>query len=64
MKHQKTINRHIAWIKEYKDYLNIFRIERDLDLPEGTLKKFVDGKRGLSDQWHKSVITWVKNFKK
>jgi hypothetical protein len=35
-----------------------------LGMPEGTLKKFVDGKRGLAEQWHDPVMFWVKKFKK
>jgi hypothetical protein len=33
-------------------------------MPEGTLKKFVDGNRTLAEHWHKPVINWIKKFKK
>jgi len=61
---QQDLKPELKWIKDRKDYLIIRRIERELDMPEGTLKKWVDGKRGLADQWHGPVIAWVKKFKK
>lgn len=61
---EKKIYKEIDWLKKQKDYINIYKIEKELEMPEGTLKKFADGKRGLADQWHDSVRTWVKNFKK
>lgn len=60
----KALHKNIIWLKKRKDILSIFKIEKDLDMSEGTLKKFVEGTRGLADQWHKPVIDWVKEFKK
>jgi hypothetical protein len=60
----KKIYKELDWLVKCKDYLNIYKIEKELEMPEGTLKKFVDGKRGLADQWHDQVREWVKVFKK
>lgn len=56
---QKKINRHILWLIKHKDIIKINRIETDLNMPQGTLKKFVDGKRGLDDQWNKCLIDYI-----
>lgn len=61
---EKKVGKDLLWLKSRKDYISIFKIERELGMPEGTLKKFVDGKRNLSEKWHADVIQWVKNFKK
>lgn len=61
---EKKIYKELDWLLRCKDYLNIFKIEKELGMPEGTLKKFVDGKRGLAEQWHDTTRVWVKNFKK
>lgn len=60
----EKLAKNLQWLKDQKDYIIIRRIEKDLDLPEGTLRKFVDGERGLNEQWHQPVIDWVKKFKK
>lgn len=61
---EKKIGKELQWLTKSKDYISIFKIERELGMPEGTLKKFVDGRRGLADYWHGPVKEWVKNFKK
>lgn len=61
---KKALHRNILWIKKNGSLLNIYQIEKQIEVPQGTLKKFVDDKRGLAEQWHKPVIEWVKNFKK
>lgn len=61
---EKKINKQLIWIKENRKYLSIYKIEQELELPEGTLKKFVDDRRSLPDVWHKPVIEWIKKFKK
>jgi hypothetical protein len=64
-KQQTTkVYKELDWLVAHKKYLSIFKIEKELEMPEGTLKKYVDGKRGLADQWHDPVRKWVKNFKK
>ena len=66
MQQQKVtkLYKEIDWLRSRKDYISIFKIENELSMPEGTLKKFVDGKRGLAEQWHEPVRAWVKQFKK
>jgi hypothetical protein len=64
MNKQTKISKELDWLIRRKDTMSIFKIEKELGMPEGTLKKFVDGKRGLSDNWHGPVKDWVKNFKK
>lgn len=64
MAEKKKVYKELDWLVKCKDYLNIYKIEKELEMPEGTLKKFVDGKRGLAEQWHDSARVWVKNFKK
>lgn len=64
---QKTstrISKELDWLIRRKEILSIFKIEQDLGMSEGTLKKFVEGKRGLAGNWHGPVKEWVKNFKK
>lgn len=61
---KKALHKNILWLKKRKDILSIYKIEKELGMPEGTLKKFVDGDRGLADQWHKLVIDWAQEFKK
>jgi hypothetical protein len=60
----KKTSKELKWLKDQKDYIVIRRIEKALDIPEGTLRKWVDGERNLNEQWHESVIDWVKKFKK
>jgi hypothetical protein len=50
----------LDWIKRQGRWLKIDAIEKELDMPQGTLKKFVDGNRILTDMWHAKVISWVK----
>jgi hypothetical protein len=64
MAEKKKIYKELDWLLLRKDYLNIYKIEKELGMPEGTLKKFVDGKRNLAEQWHDTTRVWVKNFKK
>lgn len=56
--------KQLGWLKEKENYLKITNIEKDLGMPDGTLRKYVDGSRGLSDYWKPKVIEWIKNFKK
>ena len=58
------MERQLKWLKEKAGYLKIAQIEHELQMPEGTLKKFVDDRRGLPDNWKPKVIEWVNNFKK
>lgn len=60
----KKLYKELDWLKSKKDYISIYKIEKELGMAEGTLKKFVEGKRGLADKWHNTVRAWVKNFKK
>jgi hypothetical protein len=64
MTRQRTIDKNLQWLIGRKDLISIYKIERELQMPEGTLKKFVDGRRGLPDNWHQPVIDWVKQFRK
>jgi hypothetical protein len=60
----KKQSSELEWLKTKAGYLKIYQIEIELNMPEGTLKKFVDGNRTLAEHWHKPVITWIKKFKK
>lgn len=55
-------SQNIEWLKSKAGYLKIDRIEKKLKIPQGTLKKFVDGKRGLPENWHQQVSAWVEAF--
>lgn len=61
---KEQLYKEIDWIKARKDFLNIYKVEKELEMPEGTLQKFVDGSRRLPDKWHDPVHDWVKKFKK
>jgi hypothetical protein len=61
---KKKVYKELDWLIKRKKFISIFAVEKELDMPEGTLKKFVEGKRGLAEQWHDPVRQWVKNFKK
>lgn len=52
------------WLKTKAGYLKIFQIEKELEMPEGTLKKYIDGKRDLPEKWRPIVLEWIKEFKK
>jgi hypothetical protein len=56
--------RQLKWLTTKHGYLKIDKIEQELKMPQGTLKKYVDGKRQLADHWKPAVIEWIKNFKK
>lgn len=56
------MDRHLQWLKDHKDFVSIRKIEMTLSMPEGTLKKFVDGKRSLPSNWEADVIEWVVEF--
>lgn len=58
------MDKNLEWLKSKAGYLKIFQIEKELEMPEGTLKKFVDGLRPLAEHWHPKVIAWIKEFKK
>lgn len=66
MKKQETTKmyKELDWLVRRKDYISVYKIEKELEMPEGTLRKFVDGDRGLPDKWHDPVMYWVKKFKK
>jgi hypothetical protein len=57
------MNKNLEWFIRKKDFIKINRIEQELDIPEGTLKKFVDGNRGLPENWHPTVIDWIRKFR-
>lgn len=61
---KKAAHKNILWLKKRKDILSIYKIEQQLNMPEGTLKKFVEDKRGLAEQWHKPIIDYIQDFKK
>lgn len=54
----------IKWLKKKSPYLSKRAIEKKLNIPQGTLNKFVKGERGLDEQWWHKVSKWVQNFKK
>lgn len=62
MKKQTTI-KELEWIRTYHGYLSISKIEKELHMPATTLHRFAKGERGLDEQWHERVISWVKKFK-
>lgn len=57
-------DKQLAWLKSKAGYLKIYQVEQELNMPEGTLKKYVDGKRDLADHWKPKLIEWITNFKK
>lgn len=58
------MNKNIEWLLRQNTKLKIYAIEIELNMPQGTLKKFVDGERDLPKHWHKSVSEWVKEFRR
>lgn len=60
----QTPDKNIQWLKKQKDFIKIRSIEIELNLPEGTLKKYVDDRRDLPETWRKVVSKWVEKFKK
>lgn len=56
--------RQLRWLKSKAGLIRIALIEKELDLPEGTLKKYVDDRRDLPEHWKPKVIEWIKKFKK
>lgn len=56
------MNKYLHWLIDKKEYISINKIETELYLPQGTLKKFVDGKRELPKHWHAPVIAWITGF--
>lgn len=54
------MDKHLSWLLKNAADLKIFSIEKTLSIPEGILKKFVDGRRELPEKWHPAVINWVK----
>jgi hypothetical protein len=64
MAESKKFYKELDWLKARKDYLSIYKIEKELGMPEATLKKFVNGDRGLAVKWHDPLMIWVKKFKK
>lgn len=57
-------NNHLQWLIDNQRFIKIRAVEIYLDMPEGTLKKFVDGKRDLPKNWQDNVAEWVKLFRK
>lgn len=60
----KKANKYLRWLVSHATELKIYSIEQQLNMPEGTLKKFADEKRDLPDKWHPVVIGWVTDFLK
>lgn len=58
------MNKHLQWLIQNKTTIKINAIEKQLSMPQGTLKKFVDGNRCLTEDWQLKVIAWIKNFKR
>lgn len=57
-------NKYLQWLQKHAADLKIRSIEVELEMPEGTLKKFTDLRRGLPENWHKPVEKWVKKHVK
>lgn len=53
-------DKFLQWIVDNQDVIKIYKVEKKLSLPEGTLKKFVDGNRELPKNHYKKIIEWVK----
>jgi len=64
MEKKTKIATDLTWYIDHKELLNINNIEKQLSMPQGTLRKFVDGKRGLAEQWHSDLIRLAKKMKK
>jgi hypothetical protein len=60
---KEKLDPNLAWLVRTKDYIRIKKLEVELDMPEGTLKKFVDDRRGLPAKWHDPVIKRVKELR-
>lgn len=57
-------NTQLAWLLRNARLIRIRIIEKELNIPEGILKKFIDGRRDLPAKWEKPVADWVRNFRK
>lgn len=53
----------LGWLLQNADYIKIHRLEKELEIPSSSLKKFIDGKRSLPKRWEYKVSQWVKNFR-
>jgi hypothetical protein len=61
---KEKIDPNLAWLIANKDYLRIYKLETDIGIGEGLLRKFVIGKRKLPAKWHDPVIKRVKELRK
>lgn len=53
----------LSWIKEKAKYLSLDAIEKELNMPQSTLYKWISGKRNLPKKWEPILIKWVDAFK-
>lgn len=55
-------NKYLKFIRNSSGYLKVTIIEKELGMPDATLRRFVSGERGLSAQWEKPLEKWLKKF--
>lgn len=55
---KKKINA-FEFIKKNQDVLSINKIEKELGMAQGTLKKPLNGVQPLADKWIKPLENWI-----
>lgn len=56
------MNKHLQWLVDNRNFISIRYVEQYLNMPAGTLNKFVKGQRDLPKNWQDNVTEWVKLF--
>lgn len=56
------MNETTNWLKTNADYLSFNRIEKDNDIPQGTLRKVVKGERPLPAKWMPAITALQKRM--
>ena len=59
-----TSKKSLKWLRDNKSFLNINKIEKELDMPSSTLQKALGGNRGLPKIWETPVNEFVKKLKR
>ena len=53
----------INWLKENKSFIKIRAIEQELNMPDSTLIKAVNGTQKMSDKWIEPLKKFIENLK-